>query len=723
MNIKDLREPLSVSLRMLDKGDEPDQGPIAFVFQDRDGKELDRIVEKDGGEVRLDPEMINKAASVALVPAEAKLGADAMRAATKLSPEQLVGLVQDNGQLTLSPDLWRPLFPFTTCVSGKMRKCQWWPFFQRLQADRVVADHRLVASTATISEAARPQIDADLVAVPVLPRCKPVCNGTVEVYRRTCCRVFRIAPSQILELCERLKNIVERLPKIPRIPDLGPIPLPDPLPIEEVAFFRDGALDPLAQNAEADLAFLSKAAPPEAEAYILQRPWLTTFVWNCSPAVQVAEGSLGPGGAFNICWRNIPVILKPNCHVEYAFRVTQNIGGIETVIYNGLTTNTWFHPGDEIELTTYLPWARDCDELPPDHEHGVRHVFLSEIGLTPSWLMREHDQSGATPVVMTPDGKTGLVGGGPINDDRPGSLSDDSPWGGTLDMHVFFPDSLQDIGASHYRVAVQQISAGGTRFGPIRYMSNPITWKYDQGTEELPYTLNDPSDASFYKIPFESHDWITERLHIRLNTGAINGFPIHGSLVMTLELYTGPTSSDRIVPTGALDNSAGHTQADFRFVFRRPSGPRPVQPYTVLSHVVRYDNRPAVSDITAINPTDPMSELCQFVEMPGDTAFTANFRAYCQDEIAMRSWRLWYKRGLEPGTTTVQTGTTNHGSSVSAPASDPQTFAQMLGSHEKCAFALNVGTTVKTWSGYGRLSGLDRYDQIAFALINSTHGT
>ncbi|MEM9061632.1 MAG: hypothetical protein AAGD13_14315 [Pseudomonadota bacterium] len=732
MKLSDMKSPVSVNLRLLDKKAEDKDGPVSFVLLDRSGQTLDRIVERDGGQFQLDPEMLGKAASVAVVPGDEEATVESVRAASKFSPDQLAELVQPNAELTLSPDIWKPLFPFTTCISGKVRKCDWWPFFLRFQADRAVSSGPLDSIRAFEPAGAilKPELNPIWQVPylpPFLPRCSPVCNATVQIFRRTCCPRIELVPSDILDICKRLKDLIPRLPEIPKVPQIGPIPEPGPLPFPEAGIFTGGAADEVARNAERDLAALEASSPKTATEYVLARPYLAQFVYDCSEPILVATGKVGPDGKFTICFRDFPIALRAGCYIEYAFRVIQRIKGEDVTIYNGLAANAWFRSDDDICLTTYHPDARDCEELPPDHSHGDADVFLSQIGLTDSWHLHEHEQDITAPgvdPVMGLGSKTGLVGGSPDAGGRTIGVTD-APWGGTLHLKYFFPDALQATGAQYYRMSVRPISDAGVVSGTPVYLNDPITWTYDNGSDqELAYALNHPGDASFYRIPYDSFDWVGTQIHGILDTTRTDGSLHHfGKFVLTLELYTAPNAAARIVPNGALNNGAGHSTGGFEFAWRRPVGTtREVQPFIGLSHVLWWDNRKAVADITAINPTDPMSLICQFVEADGDTDFFVNFKAYCADQTTLKDWRLWYRRGLESGTTDLQTGTVNHGSVSSAPDSVKRDFATMLNGHEKCAFALNLRTEVKTWSGYGRIRSLDAYDQIAFALINATHG-
>src|SRR5262249_23644267 len=110
-------------------------------------------------------------------------------------------------------------------------------------------------------------------------RCRVICNGVVEVYRRTCCcQPWIINDSRIPELIRDLEHIIRGFPKVPPIPHPAP---PDPPPFAETLFFKEGALDEMALNAYHDLAAIRALPATEVVNYINARPYLLCRRYSC----------------------------------------------------------------------------------------------------------------------------------------------------------------------------------------------------------------------------------------------------------------------------------------------------------------------------------------------------------------------------------------------------------------------------------------------------------
>jgi hypothetical protein len=79
---------------------------------------------------------------------------------------------------------------------------------------------------------------------------------------------------------------------------------------------------------------------------------------------------------------------------------------------------------------------------------------------------------------------------------------------------------------------------------------------------------------------------------------------------------------------------------------------------------------------------------------------------------------MWWRRGLGgPSGSLVNNNPANVGQPPNPPGvSGSASFSSMLGGHTKCSFSLNLHVNVKTFNGIGTLSGLDGWDQAAFAL-------
>lgn len=732
MLLKDITKPISVKLNLLENDTDAKERMVKIVLLDREDNAISTISERDGASFKLDPKALAKAESVALLPADHEPANGLPKGTLRISPDQLTELIQPNGELTLSPERWRPLFPFVRCLDGKVQKCWWWPWFVQAQNNRIALQTQSLGSVPQVDprivdEILVPDTDLQSFTLPIFPRCRPICPATIEVYRRRCCRKFVIQPSDILDICERLKGIIELVPRIPPIPPVGPIPEPDPIPFAETGLFRGGVLDEAAINAEADLRGIQGASVEEAQSFIQARPRLLRLIYDCSDPVRVGQGTSGPDGAFSICFNEFPVLLPANCHFEYAFRVIQPQNGGSVVIYDGVAANAWFEPGEPMTLTTYNPLARDCEpsDPPPGLEHSSTDVVLAEIGRTPAWHLVEHVANGNDPVGML-GSNTGLVGVA----GRPGVApsNPDSNWGGVLSMRFFFSNALRLLGVTHYRVSFQEVSDAGVGFGPKVQMRNTLARGHVVGDTEHLFVLNDLADPSFYAIPYDTDPtkaWIDNAVHVELNTTNHAELPSHGRFVMSLELFTGASLANRVVPGTALDN-AGHATLGFDFACRRPPNQvRPKHPYAALNHVFWWDNRDVITDITALHPTDPTSQKCQFISQPGSQNFHADFRVYHPEPKFMSHWNFNYARGLGAGSGTLDSGTMNAGQPpASAASTPPQTIAALLTesdgtTHSRCAFSLELNGFARTWNGIGRVSANDSRARAAVALLNT----
>ena len=720
MRLKDLTRTITVELNVAGDADDKlrDQA-LAFHLVSEKGKTFDTQTAKLGGKIKLDPSKLKKAARVMILPADTDLDEAAEKNALRLSVDQLLDMVRRERQLVISSDRLIPIFPFWRCLDGSVRKCWWWPIFQRTLINRDLL--RAKAEPDPIRRLAlRPRIPAisDLRFLPFF-RCKPVCVGRIEIYRRRCCLRIEIVPFDIIDICERLKRIPDLIPRIPPIPPVPPRPGFEEFPFGESGIFKGGALDDLAVHAESDVRQLEKLPFEAARKYVLKTPRLLRFFYDCSTPVKVAEGVIGPDGQFTICFPEWPILLPQNCHMEYAFKVIQPLlsGGGEITVYDGVAANKWYHAGDDIRLTTYHPLALDCDH--PETEGD--DVMLDLIGQTDSWHLNRVAQNGSDSTV--PLGANGGLAGVSGSTDRPGGLAENANWGGHLQIVYFFPDSLKSAGARFYRLSLTPVNnAGVPNVAQREYIDDPMSWQYyDPGAGQVELEqLNHPADPSYYKIPYRmDKQWLGNRFHAVINTAAKAQ---QGKFILMLELYEaagGGAPGGRLVPNGALDQSAGDTQAAFTYAWKeRPGNPTTPVDYAALSHVLWWDNRDTVAEITdtTVNGVANNSE-CQFIEAPGTATIGAQILAYHPEPKFLSSWTLWWQRGLSGPLTVMDSDTTNH---TTPHATATETVATLLDGHTKCAFSYRLHVYAKTWNGISRVGQDDSNDQASFALENTT---
>lgn len=547
-------------------------------------------------------------------------------------------------------------------------------------------------------------------------RCDEVCDGLVEVYRRTCCCLpIVVFDPRIPEIIVHLEEI---LPDPPPIIKWPPGPRPDPPPWSELSFLKDGGLNEKLLYARRDLQALRTLDGAALAEYIQARPYLFCF---CGSPVKVAQGFIQPDGDFTICWIDRFHMLRVNCHDEYAFVVKQVIAGSTVTIYDGLAANQWFDYGEEADLVSYHPSAIGCrsNEFPG----AGAFALLQDLGDTESYHMKTPDATGWDRVAV-PVYNDGLVFPAPNPVAAEGKMLDRN-WGGTILLRYHFSEGMKGIGARYYRVSAVASDAIGNPTGQRTYLSDGVTWsKYvamgpniNVEHENLgPNTV--AGTPNLFKIPYDADaSWQSGQYHARLKTTRPEF--TNGRYLFMLEVFN--SVGQKLKPTSAPSGDPGIAVA---FTFRRwyqEVGPTAEVPFGALTHMLWWDNRHAVATIVdlRVNAT-PNTEECQFLESAGTSLFSSGYRAYHPEPMFQLYHRMWWRRGLGGPSGSLTSPTLNPNNVGKPPAppgvSGTATFADMLGLHAACSFSLNLRVWVKTFDGRSRLSGLDDWDQAAFAL-------
>lgn len=729
---KQTSKALKLNFRLRGLGAD-DDNPVFAIHALADGKIIDSSKVEDGGAVGFSARTMAAATGFAVMSAEAEPDAEGLKSAYRLRPAQLVRLAETKADLVLSPARWRPLLPFFRCVDGKVRKCWWWPHYIRAVslADRALAPQLTAQPISPIGRRVARVID-DFTLVPFRP-CKPVCEGIVEVYERICCCNPVVIEPFIPDLIDRLRDKLRPIPKpkLPPIPD--PRPGPDPVPFREAGIFVGGTLDPAIENAATDIAFLEAAKPAEARDYVLARPWLVRMICSCSDHQFRGSTLIGPGGEFSLCFPSFP-FLRVNCHREYAFRVRQVINGTDTVIYDGLAADTWFDEGEDVTLTTYLPWAADCDTDPGPFGDGS-YAMLERIGSTPAWRLKTPTPTGWDRAMVT-DYNDGLGFPAASIAAARGTYMNRN-WGGTLPLYYRFPESLKATGARWYRVRVSQADANGNPVGSPTYLDDPVTWKYIKNNGGFPpdldflqETLNDPGAPSFHKIPFDrpaGEEWMSGFYHAHVDTTDF----ANGRHLVTLELYD--AAKTRLVPNNAGDAVAGDVAAGFAYEWwhdptttGEPTTTTNV-PWAGLTHMFWWDNRSCVGTIQKlVKDGIANSAECQFMSGTAASQFSVEFEANHPHPWFMHSYRLWWKRGLGGASKTLLTGDVNvpplpafsedFGTMLNYDPSYPGNTLPPHLQNQKCTFSLLLDVDTKTFNGSSILNFLDDHEVASFAL-------
>jgi hypothetical protein len=628
--------------------------------------------------------------------------------------------------LHLPEDYWDQLYWRFQCVSGNVRRCfPYRPLVEYLQAS---------ASTAKLSSIATKTRNANLIDISVIDaatvfhpyRCATICQGLVEVYRRTCC----CEPPIIFDPGEVIDGpVIDWPPPWPPPEDPwdpwppeppGPFPVPpgpgpDPAPLElldQVA--SGGALDTRKINAQRDTFALQNLKGSRLSEYIKLRPYL----WcTCGAGTKVAEGLIADDGSFSICWRDFPRFLLPGCSDEYAYRVKQVIDGVTVTVYDGPAAGQWFGANANPTLTSYSRTAVSCIGDPVIPGAGPAIVLLHEIGSTESHHL-------GTPSQASPDSVNALAfNSGLIDPAATDGPSVNRPLGGTLGLRYFFSRGMQPL-ARFFRVDVAGTDDTGAPTSAWAPVPVPAwsSWKWVSGTGFIraQHSLG-PNAAGQYVIPFGTgaplaafEEWDPDQFHALLDTTAHPD----GKYLVRIQVFD--AAGNQIKPTGATGSG---TARPFTFGrWRIPAGPPDNVPFSALTHAFWWDNRPAAAHIEGVRLSSAMgSPTCQFLKAPPGAGVSIDFRAYHPHPIVpaspsfLQGYSLSVTKGIGGGTPLSVGGSTEQGKPPGPAAVQGTTVGALLGATKRCSFAVSLSAAVKTTNGGGRLSYLDRSDVAAFA--------
>lgn len=709
----------SITGRLELVGRKPDEvAPVlALLVMGADGKRLATAKVSEDGEFTMPARARDAGARVMIGPADADPDdAGARFLSYRLGDfERLVEL----GTIALPEDRWRPIL-YWHCVSGAVRRC--YPFPHWLDEIRVSGVSLGTASVRSLSPVTPTSI--------IYPwRCSTVCQGLVEVYRRTCCCeppiIWPELDPPVLWPDDPPIPIPDPPWPIPWPPEPdpgpfpGPGPGPDPVPfaaLEQVA--TSGTLDVRKLNAERDSVALRALKGPALAEYIRVRPYL----WcHCGGATKVAQGLIADDGSFSICWPGWPIFPAPNCRIEYAYKVSQSIDGTNVTIYDGVAANEWFGAGETPNLTSYSPWAKTCVGDPEIPGAGDAIVLLHEIGATESHQLGSPTQDSPNSV-NTPGWNSGLLK--PASTDGPGVNLN---LGGTLGLRYFFSSGVKGIGGRFFRVQVASADEFGDPAGSWASVPVPVwkAWKWTgSGWTRSQHALG-PNADGLYVIPYQDVDlldpleeWDPDQFHGLLDT---TQHPNRRHLVR-IEVFD--AAGNQIKPNGSTGPG---TARNFRFgLWRIPAGPPDNVPFSALTHLLWWDNRSAVAKFEAIRLNNAASSAtCQFLTGTAGADVSFDIRAYHPNAAPpsfMSGYSLWVRKGLGGGVTWLASGEFGEaGEPPGGPDEVPATpipqakLGALLAGDTKCAFSARLSVSVKTTNGAGPLTHLNAEDNAAFA--------
>ncbi|MBY0330197.1 MAG: hypothetical protein K2X49_05945 [Acetobacteraceae bacterium] len=649
--------------------------------------------------------------------------------------EQYRTLLKASDVIDLARARWATLFPpFPRCVTGRVRRCSWWPWWQfaqevtlstaRSSAAALSLRTEVLAGTATSGPAILTQPALRPIPPPFF-RCGVVCEGLVEVYQRTCCWWPLVIEDpripSIIDILERLDPVVAIPPRFPPIPNP-----PDPPPFERLALFKGGALDEAALNAPRDLAALRRLPALEQVAYIEARPYLRHLL-HCGEPRRVGQGFIQPDGSFQVCWRAFPIFPLPNCRIEVAYVVKQVIGGSTVTIYNGLAANQWFGLGETPTLTSYHPQALGCRDGDDPRVDGAV-IYLDAIGSTDAYHLKTPAEAGWDRV-GAPAYNDGLCFPAASAAAAKGALLDRN-WGGTLNLRWWFTEPCRAAGARYYRASVIAADAAGNpQPGATRVFLAPAGGAWQKlvftgsGLDLVSVPLGTPGpvggESNLFTIPYDAdlpptEEWRDAQFHAQLPTGG----ELEGRYLLTLEVFN--AAGQRLRPAGAAGPGV---DAGFRYLrWVAPGSPDVFAnvPFAGLTAMLWWDNRAGTGDIRGLRRNGaPTTGECQFLSGPAATTLQVDFIAHHPEEMFQLSHGLTWYRGINgtSGSIPVAAPFDNEGTPpATAASSTAVAFSTLLGPHSQCSFAVHLTMGLKTFDGSSSLYPNSVREVAAFAL-------
>lgn len=463
-----------------------------------------------------------------------------------------------------------------------------------------------------------------------------------------------------------------------------------------------------------ELQTLRSLPSPEVQhSYLVDRPYLVSILCRSRTCTtkKLGEVPLGPGGEFTYCFLNWGGGRR-RCTDSFAFRVTQQVGGVDVVVYDGLAAHDHYTAGDPVEIHTYHPLAEACDvPEPPVEGEGEPFVLLQAIGKTDTHALHSPTQTALD----------GLGRGLPSN----GGLLDfggtpDCPLGASLDLLLYVDPGMQGLSAEYYRFSWAPADGNGNPATAFQRLDQAVSWRRwdtsvfppDVEAETLgPVTAG--GEPGLYRIPYVTgaKQWLGNQFHYRLDTTAF----ANGRYVLLLEIFDG--GGNRLRPNGAT--GAG-TDTGFHFLrWTTPTATENV-PFASVAHVLHIDNTSCLAKIEDLRKDGtPNTADCQFMTGSDGTQFSVGYRAYHVNDF-MRGWSLKYQKGLHGSPVALDSGGSANrpatAASGSPAVSASESYSVMLDGSPKCTFSVDLWVSPKHTNGDDRLHGYGAHDQGSFAL-------
>jgi hypothetical protein len=689
----DSRHPLELHIELVDPA----------------GKRTPLSIEKNG-EFQLDAKQLRKGLTVEVGAAQA--GGEKR----VFSYDSLYQQLRNDPVYRLSKPVWSGWLLPQTCVTGDVSRCGLPPWVTQLEESASLLQLR--ARLTGVDAVYRGAIDS----IFPLP-CRPVCQGKVEVFLRTCCCPPIPPPWVVIKnICEIIDcTQIEWPPHWPPPGDpLGPRPGPgpDPAPIvERIAFqaIQNAAGRPNAPDPEQILGLtehlvaLRSLSPGDQAAYIDRQPDLIALCCQCTTS-KVAEVPIQADGHFDACFYAGP--LRFNCSRRVLYRAWQMQNGAWTLIYDGLASNQSFAPSDDAQLRA--SWrAQTCGDPPPPVVGGAKpFVLLEAIGGT--WASEVNHSTN----------ETGETTWGALAAQDGTVFSNERPWASTLNVRYHFSDGLEGLGAKYYRTRIVPLNGGGSP----QTIKDGVSWLRYHVTPALEIEIVseslgpvDPStvggETGLYRIPYHrvTEDWLGGQFHA--NVATADGSMPNGQYLFVVDIFD--AAGKRLIPAGAPAagaNEIGNVGFEYRRMEHVSVTPIPtdVVSQKALPNLFLVNNTPCQGLITGLTQGVFHNQDCLSLSSTDGDAFAIRYYAF-QAQHYMESRTLTIKKGLFGSINSVETSATEI---PGPPGSDSTTLSitGLLGADKHCSFTATLTVEPKHWNGWSTVSAYRVIDPVAFAL-------
>ena len=222
----------SPRIELIDFTSDQERPKIAVYAVDRSGKTIEKSKVSSDGFFSLSDKSLKSASRIIVGPDAENLNDVNKESLNVFSPLQYNTILRTTGIINTSKIDWFSWFNVKVCVSGSVSHCFPFPIaLNNLVKNYQIEQSKFISTKETALN--KTAVDAQIAypLYPIFHRCDKICDGLVEVYRRTCCCYpIIIYDPRIPEIIKELENLVVQVPPIKWPPIPGPDPGPEFLP-------------------------------------------------------------------------------------------------------------------------------------------------------------------------------------------------------------------------------------------------------------------------------------------------------------------------------------------------------------------------------------------------------------------------------------------------------------------------------------------------------------